>query len=129
MIKACSGDRNYQVHFSNGRHAGIADTTGDKGGANSGFRPHDLLEAALASCLVMWLKIYGDSHNIDTQGVEATVVLDRSKPEEAIFEYCFSFPGRLSEEEKQKLSSVARSCPVHRTLSRTIVVRSGGQPV
>ena len=126
MIKARNGGRNYQVHFSNGSHSGIADTTEDKGGGDSGLRPHDLLEAALATCLVMWLKMYGDSHNLDTNGVEATVSLDRSKPEEVVFEYSLFFPDGLNEKEKQKLSSIACSCPVHRTLGKTIVVRPRG---
>ena len=124
MIKARSGEKNYQVLFSNGIHSGIADTTADKGGANSGLRPHDLLEAALATCMVMWIKMYGDSHHLDTNGIEAEVVLDRSRTDEVVFEYSLSFVGKQTQDEKRKLASVARTCPVHRTLSKTITLKA-----
>ena len=52
MITAQPRDTRYQPWISNGEHQTLADTPADKGGSNSGFRPHDLLEAALESCLV-----------------------------------------------------------------------------
>ncbi len=47
MIEAASGAVRYQTQLTNGTHSVISDTTQDKGGSGSGFRPHDLLEAAL----------------------------------------------------------------------------------
>ncbi len=53
MIECRSDEARYKTIFTNGIHETCADTTADKGGGNAGFRPHDLMEAALASCLNM----------------------------------------------------------------------------
>jgi hypothetical protein len=46
MIISTSESAHYRTRFSNGTRYGMADTVGEKGGGDSGFRPHDLLEAA-----------------------------------------------------------------------------------
>ena len=125
MITARSQEAKYQVAFSNGTHSALADTTEDKGGGNSGFRPHDLLEASLAACLTMWLKMYADHHGYAVGTVETTVSIDRSQAEESIFTYSIEISGELSEAEKDKLLKVARTCAVHKTLSKKISFRQG----
>jgi len=52
MIQASSQPERYRTAFTNGGQTALADTTADKGGGGAGFRPHELLEAALASCPV-----------------------------------------------------------------------------
>lgn len=125
MITARSQEAKYQVAFSDGTHSALADTTVDKGGGNSGFRPHDLLEASLATCLTMWLKMYADHHGYAIGTVETTVSIDRSQAEESIFNYSIEISGELSEAEKDKLLKVARTCAVHKTLSKKISFRQG----
>lgn len=121
MIETTSIDPPYAAHFSDGEHMGIADTTEDKGGSQSGFRPHDLLEAAFACCLNMTVRMYADSHTIPLQEVRTKVTLDReTNPEEAIFRYEIILEGDLTEEERTKLLSAARACPIKKTLSRKI---------
>jgi len=64
MICATSESIPFQTRFSDGEHEGLADTTADKGGGNSGFRPHDLLAAAVASCINMTVRMYAERHAI-----------------------------------------------------------------
>ena len=123
MITAQSQEQNYQVLFTDGLHTGVSDTTEDKGGGNSGLRPHDLLEAALATCLNMWLKMHADIHNIPVSKVETTVSLDRSLPDEVVFNYSLKISGALSNSEKQTLLSVAKTCPVHKTLTKKLTIK------
>ena len=123
MITAQSQEQNYQVLFTDGLHTGVSDTTEDKGGGNSGLRPHDLLEAALATCLNMWLKMYAEDHNIPVSNVETTVSLDRSLPDEVVFNYSLKISGALSNSEKQTLLSVAKTCPVHKTLTKKLTIK------
>ena len=122
MIRTKAGEQNYQVRFTDGRHEGFSDVTEDKGGGNSGFRPHDLLEAALATCLNMWLRMYADNHKIPLTHIETTVSLDRSQADEVTFNYWLDISGPLSSSEKKKLLAAAASCPVHKTLSKTITL-------
>lgn len=123
MITAKSQDQNYQVVFTDGLHTGVSDVKEDKGGSNSGFRPHDLLEAALATCLNMWLRMYADEHDLSLDHVETTVSLDRSQTEEVVFNYSLDIAGSLSSAERQQLVSAAQSCPVHKTLSKKLSVQ------
>jgi hypothetical protein len=58
MVRAESAGPPYLTSFTNGVHRGSADNAADKGGQGNGFRPHELLEAALASCMNMWLRMY-----------------------------------------------------------------------
>lgn len=120
MIEAKSEKPNYGTRFSDGTHEAVADTTADKGGSGSGFRPHDLLEAALACCINMSIRMYADNHGIPLAGVTTRVKLDRNVPEEATFRYELDFQGDLSIEQKERLAMAARGCPVSQTLSRTI---------
>jgi putative redox protein len=124
MITAKSQDQDYQVHFTDGLHTGVSDVQEDKGGSNSGFRPHDLLEAALATCLNIWLKMYADDHDISVSGIETKVALDRSQTDEVIFHYSLDISGSLTGDERKLLLSAAQSCPVHKTLSKKLTIQS-----
>ena len=123
MITAKSQEQNYQVVFTDGFHTGIADVNEDKGGSNSGFRPHDLLEAALATCLNMWLRMYADENDLSVVHIETTVSLDRSPTDEVVFNYSLDIAGSLSSAERQQLVSAAQSCPVHKTLSKKLTIQ------
>lgn len=120
MIEANSKDTRYQTLFTNGKHSAISDTTRDKGGNESGFRPHDLLEAALASCINMTLRMYADQQGIPLSGVTTRVRLDRSNPEESVFECEIEFLGSPAENDREHLLEIAEKCPVHQTLSKRI---------
>jgi putative redox protein len=125
MIRATSESIPYQTRFSDGEHEGLADTTADKGGQNSGFRPHGLLEAALASCINMTVRIYADRHAIPLRSVAVTVSLDRSNPEETVFRCEVEPDGEFSPEQKERLMYAARACPVSRTLAKPIRFETG----
>lgn len=121
MIFSSSALEKYTTRFSNGEHEGLADTTRDKGGSQSGFRPHDLLEAALATCINMYLRMYAQTQQFPLEHVEVRVELDRSQsPEDALFRYEIELKGALTDKQRQKLLRVAQACPVRKTLSRKI---------
>lgn len=128
MIRATSDLARYVTRFSDGKHEGISDVTTDKGGAHSGFRPHDLLEAALASCVNMAVRMYADHHAIPLKGVTTKVSLERSHPEEVVFRYEVALEGELTPEQKSKLIHAAGACPVRQTLSKRISFECGSVP-
>ena len=122
MIQCQSLDAPYQVRFSNDRFSGVCDATPDKGGSGQGFRPHELLEAALGSCVTMMLGMYAKAHGIPLTGVAVTVTLDRSDSETASFACAIKLSGDLTDAQRQKLMRAARACPVRKTLSRRLTV-------
>ena len=125
MIRANSQPARYLTQFTNGEHVCASDTTPDKGGGNLGFRPHELLEAALASCMNMTLRMIAEKHDIPVSGVSVAVSLNRSAAEGPTFEYSVEFRSLLSQDQKEQLLSALDSCPVRTTLSKPLHFRPG----
>ncbi len=117
MIKAESQLPRFQVLFTNGEHQAFADTTQDKGGSNLGFRPHELLEAALATCMNMSLRMGAQQLGLTHVGATVTVVLNRTLRDAPVFEYSVDFDDGLSDAQKQQLLTIIEKCPVKTTLT------------
>jgi putative redox protein len=124
VIQTDSQPEELFARFSNGRHVSQADAAADKGGGNSGFRPHELLEAALATCMCITLRMTAKTHNIPVSGVSVSVSLDRSIPGEPTFEHSVQLHGPLTELHKQQLLAALDGCPVRQTLSMALGFRS-----
>ncbi|HEX3104593.1 MAG TPA: OsmC family protein [Terriglobales bacterium] len=92
---------------------------------HSGFRPHDLLEAALATCANISVRMYAADHGIPLRNVTTTVSLDKSHSDEVVFRYTVCLDGDLTEEHKDRLLQAVGACPVRRTLSRKISFELG----
>ena len=127
MIVSTSETLPYLTRFSDGFHEAASDTTADKGGGNAGFRPHDLLEAALATCVNMTVRMCAERQAMPLRAVETTVRLDRSRRDEALFQYHVELEGDLSTAQKEELLRAAASCPVRRTLSNQIRFESSSE--
>lgn len=120
MIQANSENLPYLVSVTNGPNAFVSDTTTDKGGSGDGFRPHELLEAALASCMNMTIRMFAEKYSIPLHSVSTTVELDRSNPDETIFNYKLDLAGPLSDDQRQHLIRAVQHCPVWQTLSKKL---------
>jgi len=118
MMRATNEEARYRTRVTDGEHELVADTTADKGGQGAGFRPHDLLEGALAACVAMTVRMYAESKGIGLKGVRVEVELDRSGTGAAVLRYRVELEGALSEEERARLRRAAAACPVRRTLER-----------
>ena len=124
-IEAKSRPEAYATDFSNGRFAARADTTADKGGGEGGFRPHDLLEAALATCINMTVRMVAEEQGIPLEAVTAQVTLDRSAEEGVVFEYSLELHGELTDAQRAELlNAVSTRSSVRRTLSKPLSFRA-----
>jgi putative redox protein len=63
-------------------------------------------------------------HGIVIQKVATKVTLDRNLPKQTVFQYELELSGELTEEQRRKLLLAANSCPVRRTLSKTICFKN-----
>ena len=88
MITCYGKKAHFDTWFTNGKHEGHCDAPVEKGGGDAGFGPHELLEAALASCLNIYVRLYAKTHNIPLTGVVTEVTLERQTPERS----CFAMP-------------------------------------
>jgi putative redox protein len=120
MITATSDSANFKTVFTDGRYSTVSDTTRHNGGAGEGFRPHDLLEAAMATCINIAVRMCATREGIPLASVVTRVSLDRSELDEAVFHHEVELQGELTAEQRARLMKAASACPVRRTLMRTI---------
>lgn len=123
MIRASSLDAAYQTAFTNGAYSAVADVPREKGGAGNGFGPHELLEAAFATCLTMTVQMYAAKHGLPLTGASCEVRIDRSVPGAVTLNYNLALDGPLTPEQRRQLHEAASRCPVARTLSGTIMLK------
>jgi putative redox protein len=115
MIQSFIGSEAYRVTHSNKRHTFYADEPEDKGGKDTAPTPDELLEAALASCTLVTLRMYTNHKQWNVGDIQVSVSLVREK-EKTIITRELHFEHALNEEQKQRLAQVAKACPVSKTL-------------
>lgn len=116
MVQSSIGREQYKVTHSNGRHTFYADEPAALGGKDTAPCPDELLEASLASCTLVTLRMYTNHKQWNTGNIKVAVSLVREK-EKSIITRELNFEHELTEEQKQRLMQVAKACPVSKTLS------------
>jgi putative redox protein len=100
-----------------GSHTVTADEPKDRGGADEGPSPQELLAASLASCTAITMEMYAKRKGWNVDGLAVDV--DYTPAERGAvtrFELVMKMPAHLSDEQVRKLQVIAAKCPVHRTL-------------
>jgi putative redox protein len=118
-----------------GPHRLRADEPISLGGTDLGPNPYDLLAAALGTCKSMTVGAYARRKGWPVTGV--TVRLQHSKIHAVDCEECetkegkidqievvLELAGSLTEEQRTRLLEIADRCPVHKTLTSEIRIRT-----
>lgn len=108
------GKLRYEVDV-NGRHTIVTDEPLRLGGTDEGPAPHELLPAALASCIATTMAMYAERHDWNIGDAFVDVDYD-SGSEPRRFEIEVHLPAELSEEQVNRLERIAESCPLRRAL-------------
>jgi len=99
----------------NGRHTIITDEPESLGGTDLGPAPHELLAAALASCVSTMVALYAKRNGWDVDGLGVDVRYDNeAEPRRVDVE--LRLPDGLSDDQVARLRRVAETCPVRRAL-------------
>jgi putative redox protein len=111
------------VQLAIGHHVLIADTSADNGGDDLGPDPHELLDAALASCTALTLTLYARRKGMQLATIEVEVDHEES---DGVYRMRreVRLTGALSTDERARLLEIANKCPVHRTLSGRFEIAS-----
>jgi putative redox protein len=120
MVTTESTPRPYVTIASNGRVAIQLDAPTAKGGGGDGFGSHDLLEASIAVCINMAVRMHAAANGIALDGVSTRVELSRPDATTTRFNYSLQLKGPLTESQRDALLDAARTCPVRQTLSSRI---------
>jgi len=128
----------FEQEISIGRHRLLADEPVSVGGLDSGPAPYDLLLAGLGACTSMTLRLYAERKSLPLDRV--TVRLSHSKVHAADCESCetkegildriervVTLEGELDDDQRARLLEIADKCPVHRTLTSEIEIRTREQ--
>lgn len=122
MISAHSEAVNFRTSFSNGKLNEMTDAPENHGGKGDGFLPFELLEASLATCMNITLRVYAQSHGIDLPGLETRVGIVPDGEGHA-FEYEIIFDEEPAPEQKKRLLAAVKGCPIHGVLTKPISIR------
>jgi uncharacterized OsmC-like protein/alpha-beta hydrolase superfamily lysophospholipase len=125
----------FQQEIRTGRHRFLADEPVAVGGLDSGPGPYDLVLAGLGACTSMTLRLYAERKALPLDRV--TVRLGHSRIHAVDCENCetkegmidridrvITLAGDLDEEQRKRLIEIADKCPVHRTLTSEIDIRT-----
>ena len=123
MVTTHSEETRYRTRFTIDGHEAYADASKAKGGGGAGFGPHALLEASVACCINIWLRMYADKGGIPLSEVTTEVRLNRHTPRETIFEYAVDLQGSLTQEQRRDMQQQIVACPVSQTLLKSVSFR------
>lgn len=126
---------NVQVEIEAGRHTFVADEplgVGDDAGPD----PYALLLSALGACKVMTVLMYARRKGWPLEKVEVELQIYKIHARDCedcesdpnarvdIIETGLLFSGDLSPEQVQRLEEISERCPVHRTLTGEVKIRT-----
>jgi uncharacterized OsmC-like protein len=125
----------FAQNITAGAHQLVADEPLKVGGTDSGPGPYDLLLAALGACTSMTLAMYARRKGWPLETV--TVSLNHSREYASDCRDCdtkrglldridrhIQLSGPLTDEQKRSLLEFADKCPIHRTLTSEIEIRT-----
>jgi putative redox protein len=125
----------FQQSIEAGRHRLIADEPVAVGGLDSGPNPYDFLLAGLGACTSMTVRLYAVRKSWPLERVTVRLRHGRVHAEDCAscetkegmidrIDRTISFEGELDPAQRAKLLEIADKCPVHRTLTSEVEIRT-----
>ncbi len=122
----------YAVEIRAGNHIWQADEPLDAGGTDLGPSPYELLMSAVAACTCITVSMYCQRKGWKLHSISARYELDKVHANDC--EDCddaeqgridrvrseIFIEGDFDDEQRARLSQVARRCPVHKTLDHGV---------
>ncbi len=135
-----TGDGKFQQEILSGPHRFLADEPVKVGGLDSGPGPYDLLLAGLGACTSMTLRLYADNKKLPLKRVTVRLTHNKIHAEDCLncetregmvdrIDRNITIEGSLDAEQRKRLLEIADKCPVHRTLTSEIEIRTFERPV
>ena len=110
-----------------GGHTIRIDEPPEAGGTDAGPRPTLLLAASLAACTAITMEMYAERKGWDLGRVEVDADVEYEGAVPASFELTLRFPPGLSEDQLDRLRTIAGKCPVHRVVAQETPVTTAAE--
>ncbi len=134
-VSVSSGSSRYGLNITVGPHLLLADEPVDVGGNDAGPNPYELLLGALGACTAMTVRMYAEVKKWPLEDVRVRLSHAKVHADDCVnceakptkidqIEMEISFVGNLTDDQKKRLMDIAGKCPVHRTLTSPIKIRS-----
>ena len=134
-VSVAPGRSKYLQDITVGPHKLQADEPSDVGGGDAAPTPYELLLAALGACTSITVQMYAERRRWPLEGVHVELSYAKVHADDCAscdtevrtierIEREISLLGDLSEEQRQRLMDIADKCPLHRTLTSQIEVRT-----
>lgn len=107
----------HDVEIEGGRHRLVVDEPLEAGGTDAGPAPTRLVAAGLASCIAITIEMYAQRKEWDVGAVEVEVDVTYEDFTPSSFAATVRLPSGLSEEQRARLLTIARKCPVHKVIA------------
>lgn len=103
----------------------IADEPQEMGGKNLGFSPSELLASSLASCTLITLRMYINRKQWDVSEINIKIDFEMdSNQNVSLFTRKIEIIGEVDQTQRQRLETIANSCPIHKTLTHSIEIKT-----
>ena len=134
-----TGKGKFQQSVAVGPHRFLGDEPVAAGGLDTGPSPYDLLTAALGACTAMTLRLYADLKKLPLAGVSVTLRHEKIHAVDCAecetkegkidrIERTIALEGQLDAAQRARLMQIADKCPVHRTLTSEVEIRTSLAP-
>ncbi len=100
-----------------GGHTIVVDEPTEAGGADTGPSPTRLLAASLASCTAVTMEMYAARKGWEIGEVEVDVDVAYDGYAPSSFAVTLRLSPELSDEQRQRLVTIAAKCPVHKVIA------------
>ncbi len=115
--------KDYEHEIEMREHRLIVDEPVEKGGTDLGPMPAELLAASLGSCTAITMEMYAARKEWGLGTVEVAVDFTEATVDDPpTFDVRIILGGQLSDENRDRLLTIAGKCPVHKALKDQDVV-------
>ena len=123
---------NFTTSIQTKNHTLIADEPASIGGSDFGPSPYEYLNAALAACTVMTLKMYAERKKWNLEEVYVYISHSKRRSDDVLLQadkpkYLdhiskkLKLVGNLDDAKKERLKEISSRCPVHKTIASEVI--------
>ncbi|WP_425075229.1 OsmC family protein [Psychroserpens sp. S379A] len=124
-VQATIRQQKYKTEIQAKNHILIADEPIEVAGQDFGFTPTELLEASLASCTAMTIRMYADRKGWDLTEAKINVSFKRNISTHLVtFKKDIELFGNLNDKQRLRLKEIGTKCPIEKILKGQVDVES-----